>query len=323
MSGPGPLATRSLDHCLGCGSARLVPLPLRYEFRGAFPLVECRDCGLRFLAVQPRGESLAELYAPEYFERDFRCGRSTSAYFTEAAFRAENDSLLDAFDALTRGGARRLLEVGCAGGWLLKRARERGWEVQGVELSPDAVTHARSLGLGVFEGDLLDAGLAGASFDLVYMGDVLEHLPDCRAALDEVARALKAGGHLYLRGPVTTHSLARRLALAVYGLAGATIVLREPPYHLWEFRPRALRGLLARAGLEVVRLRQSKIPPGRAHGEKSALQRAVLFAVDALNLPLTRICGVAGDRVVVIARKPAAARRGVTPLPPISPRSGS
>src|SRR5437867_3448562 len=65
MSGPGPLATRSLDHCLGCGGARLVPLPLRYQFRGAFPLVECRDCGLRFLAVQPSGESLAELYAPE------------------------------------------------------------------------------------------------------------------------------------------------------------------------------------------------------------------------------------------------------------------
>ena len=146
MSGPGPLATRSLDHCLGCGGARLVPLPLRYEFRGAFPLVECRDCGLRFLAVQPRGESLAELYAPEYFERDFRCGRSASAYYSEAAFRAENDSLLDAFDRLARDGARRLLEVGCAGGWLLKRARERGWEVQGVELSPDAVAHARSLG---------------------------------------------------------------------------------------------------------------------------------------------------------------------------------
>ena len=314
MSGPGPLATRTLERCPGCGAADLAPLPLRYEFRGAFPLVECRGCALRFLRVQPVGPALAELYAPEYFERDFRCGRSDSAYFSEAAFREENQALLDAFDALARAAAPRpaspprLLEVGCAGGWLLKHAVERGWEAQGVELSHAAVAHAHGLGLEVFEGDLLAAGFPAARFDVVYMGDVLEHLPDARAALDEVARVLKPGGHLYLRGPVTTHSLARRLALDVYRAAGATIVLREPPYHLWEFTPRSLRGLLARVGLEITRLTQSKIPPGRPHGRKTALERAVLFALDALNLPLTLIFNAAGDRVVLVARKPERTR---------------
>lgn len=306
MSGPGPLRTRSLDRCPACGRADLAPLPLRYEFRGEFPLVECPGCGLRLLQVQPVGESLAQLYAPEYFERDFRCGRSDSAYFSEDAFRAENRALLDAFEPLAPRppAPRRLLEVGCAGGWLLKHAAERGWEPQGVELSADAVAHARSLGLAVFEGDLAGARFPGAAFDLVYMGDVLEHVPDCRATLDEVARVLAPGGHLYLRGPITTHSLARRLALAAYGAAGATIVLREPPYHLWEFRPGPLRDLCARAGLEVVRMAQSKIPPGSPHGEKSPLQRVALAAIDAVNLPLTRAFNVAGDRIVLIARRP-------------------
>ena len=311
MSGPGPLRTRALDRCPGCGMADLTPLPLRYEFRGVFPLVQCMGCGLRFLRVQPAGDSLAELYAPEYFERDFRCGRSDSAYFSEDAFRAENTALLDGFERLTPRSAaaaapapRRLLEVGCAGGWLLKHARERGWEPRGVELSHAAVAHARTLGLEVFEGDLLDAGLPAASVDLVYMGDVLEHLPEARAALDEIARVLRPGGHLYLRGPVTTNSLARRLALAAYHAAGATIVLREPPYHLWEFTPQSLRGLIERAGFEVIRLEQSKIPPGRPHGRKSAFERSALYAIDALNLPLTRLFNVAGDRIVMVARKP-------------------
>jgi SAM-dependent methyltransferase len=307
MSGPGPLRTRSLDRCPACGRADLAPLPLRYEFRGEFPLVECPGCGLRLLQVQPVGESLAQLYAPEYFERDFRCGRSDSAYFSEDAFRAENRALLDAFEPLAPRppAPRRLLEVGCAGGWLLKHARERGWDARGVELSSAAVAHARSLGLEVFEGDLLDARRPAASADLVYMGDVLEHLPDCRAALAEVARVLAPGGHLYLRGPITTNSLARRLALAVYRAAGATIVLREPPYHLWEFTPRSLRDLFRRAGLEVTRLRQSKIPPGRPHGRKSPFERAVLYALDALNLPLTRWFNVAGDRIVMAGRRRA------------------
>src|SRR5439155_10961845 len=159
---------------------------------------------------------------------------------------------------------------------LLKRARERGWRTVGVELSADAVNHARALGLDVRLGTLHEATLPGASFDVVYMGDVLEHVPDCRATLAEVARVLSPGGHAVVRGPITTHSLARRLGLALYALAGRSIVLREPPYHLWEFRPASLARLARAVGLEVVAIEQSKIPPGRPHGRKSAAQALVM-----------------------------------------------
>jgi SAM-dependent methyltransferase len=320
MNDQALLPVRTLDSCVACGGERLRPLPLVYEFRGSFPLVECDDCGLRFLRVQPAGEGLAALYSADYFESDFRCGRSDVAYASEEAFAAENDGLLDAFERLgpdpdprvarvpparesQAREPRRLLELGSAGGWLLKRARERGWQVQGVEFSAEAAERARALGLEVFQGDLLAAGLPADSFDLVYMGDVLEHVPDCKAVLVEAGRLLKAGGHLYLRGPITTNSLARRLALALYGTAGRRIVLREPPYHLWEFTPGPLEHLFASAGLDVVTARQSKIPPGRAHGEKSALQRLAMGVVDAFNLPLTRLLNVAGDRIVMVGRR--------------------
>jgi len=297
-----PLVTRTLDRCLACGSAALRPLPLRYEHRGAFPLVECRDCEMRFLAVQPTPEALTDLYSAEYFERDFRCGRSDAAAFSEEAFRNENADLVAEFERLLPDKGA-LLEVGSAAGWLLAHARDRGWRVRGVELSAEAVAHSRTLGLDVHPGDLASARLPDAAFDLVYMGDVLEHVPDCRAVLAEVARVLRPGGTLYLRGPITTNSLSRRLGLALYGLAGRTIVLHEPPYHLWEFRPGPLRRLFQRVGLEVLLLRQSKIAPGRAHGEKSGLQRGVMAALDVMNVPLTNALNVVGDRVVLVGRK--------------------
>lgn len=297
------MRTRTLDRCLGCGhDGTFRPLAMRYEWQGVpFPAAECPRCGLRFLLVQPEGESLASLYSAEYFETDFRCGRSDTHSFDEASFRAENDGLLDRFEPFR--GAGRLLEVGCASGWLLKHAAARGWTVTGVELSPDAVAHARGLGLDVRQGTLDGAGLAPASFDLLYMGDVLEHVPDCGATLRQVAALLAPGGHFFLRGPITTHSLARSFALAAYGLAGAALVLREPPYHLWEFTPRSLRALVRSAGLELVALEQAKIPPGRAHGRKSALQRAAMAAVDAVNVPITRAFNAFGDRVVLVARR--------------------
>ena len=300
-----PLPTRRLDRCLNCGAQDLRPLPLAYEFRGRFPAVRCPGCGLFFLAVQPTAEGLAELYSAAYFESDFRCGRSEVAYADEAAFRAENAGLLAAFDAIVPPGAtpRRLLEVGCAGGWLLKHARERGWEVKGVELSADAAARARALGLDVFHGDLAGAAYPAASFDLVYMGDVLEHVPDCRAVLAEVARVLVPGGRLFLRGPITTHSLARRLALGVCGATGRTIVLREPPYHLWEFRPASLERLLEATGFRLDSMQQSKIPPGRTHGRKSPLERAAMLTLDAVNAPITAALNAFGDRVQLVARR--------------------
>jgi SAM-dependent methyltransferase len=303
---PAPvLETRALDHCLACGGRALSRRALRYEYRETrFPLVECETCGMRFLGVQPTGASLAGLYAEPYFESDFRCGRSTATSFDDAAFAAENDALLDAFTAL--GPPGRLLEVGCAAGRLLERAAARRWKVKGIEPSHAAATFARSLGLDVFEGELASAHLPEASVDLVYMGDVLEHVPDCRATLEEVRRVLAPGGVLYLRGPITTHSLARSLALGLYGAMGREIVLREPPYHLWEFTPRALERLARATGFEAVRLRQAKIPPGGARGGRGGFQRAAMAAIDAVNLPLTAAFNVRGDRVVMTARRPAA-----------------
>lgn len=301
-----PFQTRELTQCLGCGGKRIVPLPMRYEHLArSFPAARCLDCDLRFLRVQPAGESLARLYWAEYFSVDYRCGRSDTHSFDESAFRAENSGLLARFEPLKPAtGPARLLEVGCASGWLLKHASERGWQVRGIELSEHAVIHARGLGLDVVQGALEDAKCAEGSADLIYMGDVLEHVPDCGATMHEVARVLAPGGSFFLRGPITTHSLARRAGLALYGALGRDIVLREPPYHLWEFTPRSLERLMQSVGLEVTAMEQAKIPPGRPHGNKNAAQAVVMGAIDALNVPLTRLFNAFGDRVVMVARKP-------------------
>jgi SAM-dependent methyltransferase len=296
-----PIATVPLDRCRACDSRYLAPRALRYEYRGAsFPLVECRVCGMRFLSVQPAPEAFAELYSAEYFVSDYRCGRSDAPYEDERAFRVEDDGLLGEFAKLGPPGA--LLEIGAAGGWLLRHAKERGWRAQGVEISSAGVEHARSLGLTVFHGDLHAAAFPTGAFDLVYMGDVLEHVPDCRATLIEVRRVLRPGGHLYLRGPITTNSLARSIGLAVYGTFGRTIVLHEPPYHLWEFRPASLERLCRRAGMDPVSLVQSKIPPGRTHGRKTALEAFAMNTLDAVNVPITKAFNARGDRAVLIAR---------------------
>src|SRR5439155_8827420 len=98
--------TRALDCCLACGSRSLARVAMRYEWQGGrFRAARCRGCGMLFLAVQPAGADLARMYSAEYFEQDFRCGRSDARATDEAAFRSENDGLLDRFESW-RGESR-------------------------------------------------------------------------------------------------------------------------------------------------------------------------------------------------------------------------
>src|SRR5262249_20591793 len=129
-------------------------------------------------------------------------------YIEQADERIANAG--DLLDLLPRGG--RLLEIGCACGFLLVAARDRGFAVTGVEMSKWASEHARSqYGLDVRCARLEDLALPADGFDVAVMADVIEHLTEPRRTLAEVRRLLKPGGRLLLLTP-DVGSLAARIA---------------------------------------------------------------------------------------------------------------
>lgn len=311
-----PMETVPLPRCPRCGRSRdgrgaaYRPLPFAYRHAGtSFPGGECPDCGLRGLVVQPAEHEFARLYEREYFAGgDARCGHVGDYFAERASLLAEAAALVaDTLEPARAPGVApgRLLELGAASGVVLEAARARGWSVQGVEYSADAAAEAIARDLPVFVGPLAAAGLSDDAYDVAFAGDVLEHVPDPAAVLRELARVLAPGGALVLRGPMATHSLARSLALAVLGATGRTWWLDEPPYHLWEFTPGPLAGLVADAGLVVESFAQAKTPPGRTR-RRGALTRLALDTVDAFNVAWTRATNRRGDRCTLIARKAAA-----------------
>ncbi len=293
-----------LAACPLCGSPSFRELPFEYRHGGAtFPGGECVKCGLRGLTVQPAPEEFPRLYAREYFEGgDVRCGHVGDYFAERPALLLDGAHLAAWFESLHGGKPGRLLEVGCASGAVLEAAAHRGWTVQGVEYSADAAADARAHGVPVFLGGLHDAALPAGSYDVVFMGDVLEHVPDPAATLHEVSRLLTPGGALALRGPMATHSIARQLGLGVMRVLGRRLVLDEPPYHLWEFEPKTLTALARDAGLEVETLRQSKTPPSL--GKRRGARALAVAGLDGLNAAWTALTGALGDRCTLVARKP-------------------
>jgi SAM-dependent methyltransferase len=159
----------------------------------------------------------------------------------------------------------RLLDIGCGAGNLLLAARNNGWQAQGLDVSPHAVKHVRDLGFEVFHGELRDAQLPEAHFDVITAAELLEHLPDPRAELQEIARLLRPGGLFW-----TTTPHARGLAARVLGLKWRCIL---PPEHLQLFSVRGLRSLMLDVGFRGIRLQTTGSNPieiwNEARGNKT------------------------------------------------------
>lgn len=262
--------------------------------------MECTHCGIIFIHPQPTAEELAQLYSREYFKGDFRCGHAGS-YFDEGNLsRLADRSLLERIKTHVPSG--HFLEIGCAGGAFLNAAREAGFDVAGVEYSDEAAAFARQrFHLEVAVGDLTDARYAASSFDVAFMGDVLEHLRDPVATLRETRRILRPGGLLVIHCPMQTNTLFSRAGFLAYSILGKKATVHLPPYHLFEYRPESMRYLLRMCGFDITLLKEALIEPADVTLRGPLGQRIGKKIFQYPNSWLTAAIGRYGDRVEVFA----------------------
>jgi 2-polyprenyl-3-methyl-5-hydroxy-6-metoxy-1,4-benzoquinol methylase len=111
------------------------------------------------------------------------------------------------------GESRRVLELGCATGYMSEVLRARGCYVVGVERDPlmAEVAEQRCDRLIVGDLDLLDLAeeLAGERFDVIVAADVLEHLRDPLQVLRSLRPLLAEGGYLVASIPNVAHGSVR------------------------------------------------------------------------------------------------------------------
>lgn len=160
---------------------------------------------------------------------------------------------LDILEVASRHlSGRRVLDVGCGTGDFVAFLNAQGLEADGIEPSIQAVEVARMRGLSVraetIEG-CVDAVVAGATapYDMVSMLCVLEHIPDPRAMLTTVRRALAPGGVLCIKVP-NDFSTLQRAAQAVNGAEDWWIAV---PDHVNYFSADSLTVLLEQSGFRV------------------------------------------------------------------------
>jgi 2-polyprenyl-3-methyl-5-hydroxy-6-metoxy-1,4-benzoquinol methylase len=163
--------------------------------------------------------------------------------------------------------AGRVLDLGCAQGNFGLLLAEVGYEVVAVDLRLPFLQYARlkyergSFHMASASGDALPFLASG--FDLVIWGEVIEHVAFPEQFLAEIARVLRAGGHLLLTTP---NGSRLHTGLPTFDAVGDRQRLAEHQFrpdadgHLFLFRRAELRRLLAGNGFQVLQHAFSATP---------------------------------------------------------------
>ncbi len=216
---------------------------LRLRFKdhpGWFQLWQCRGCGLIFNWPRLPDDALHGQYDGDYYffhqPPARRWSRTTQIY-------------LEQLLPLESAPARTLLDVGCGRGDLLALARARGWQVCGLELSPQAAREARrEHGLDVRVGTVESHAGALGRFDAVICTDVIEHVASPRRFVQGLHRLVRPGGHAIVETP-NWGSAWRRL--------GGPAWLGLNRFHIYLFNAHNLRRLMTVCGFHHCRARTS------------------------------------------------------------------
>jgi len=218
--------------CVACNLCqRTVTRP--FTQREGMQVVQCVKCQLVY--VNPRRDADA-IY--QHYNSD-QSSRIQYYLDVEIADRRTFTEILHLAEQLLpqRG---TLLDIGPNIGTCLTLARSRGWETYGVEINAEAVRYCREKrGLNVIAGALNAHTYSENTFDIVLMGDVIEHLRDPLGLMCVVSSILKPGGVVIISTPNIAERAARVLQIT-------------PAEHLYYFSPATMSDLLQKAGLDII-----------------------------------------------------------------------
>ncbi|MCC6572378.1 MAG: class I SAM-dependent methyltransferase [Planctomycetes bacterium] len=247
---PSDIPTEEIP-CPCCGGKDFTPEAEGRDFEYAtswqtWRFCRCSACQCLFLNPRPKLDQFARIYPPWYYSLGGEGGG-----FVDAVWRFLQRRKARSYLRLTGKKSGRALDVGCGDGRFLAsvaRAAGKIWRCEGVEVGENGGRAARKAGITVHAGLVEDLPLERGSYDLVWMQQVIEHVPFPPKTLARVQELLAPGGTLILETPDLGGWDARLFRRRYWG--GYHF-----PRHFVLWDRAGLRKIVEGAGLKVTRQR--------------------------------------------------------------------
>lgn len=176
-----PQNYRDRDFTVEVFSARRLPDKIHYQ------LVSCLRCGLVRSTPVISNDELNHLYQDSKLTYDREVNNLTETYVS---------ALKIILNKLEKKAV--ILEIGCGNGFVLQALEKKGYKnVFGVEPSKDAVEKSGKLKSRIVQSFFKKNLFKRETFDLIFIFQTLDHIPNPTEFLDECYRVLKSGGYIF------------------------------------------------------------------------------------------------------------------------------
>lgn len=177
-----------------------------YEPLATDPRLRRHDLGFLELADKPSQEELLNYYQNKYYQNESGNYRKTYSELEHAVISlriAQRARQITLFRGEAPG---TLLDVGCGEGFVLRHFANLGWSVSGLDFSKAGVEIMNpECASYVSQGDVFDLLnkkiQANQNYDLVWLGNVLEHVLDPIALLHSLRKLVNSSGLLLITVP--------------------------------------------------------------------------------------------------------------------------
>lgn len=251
--------------CQVCGSKNSIIIGYQ---KPKYRLLKCTTCGLVYVNPLPNKQELEDYY------NGFKPNAENVSRIKELYPYVKYSVcqlILNAYEINKTPLPIRFLDLAGGGGLYAKAAKEMGCEVWFMDLDPEAVEFADSIGLNVISGDAncIQDFFSACSFDIILAQQIIEHVRSPKDFLEGIHFALKPNGVAILStpnnnglehysNPYLAASYIYRLAANNPQMSKLSIIKKmvknnwmyvDPPRHLYAFNQYNLQLLLKKAGL--------------------------------------------------------------------------
>jgi len=190
-------------------------------------------------------------------------------------------------------GVKRLLDIGCGAGLYLDYLKNKGYSVEGIELSPWGYNIAKNkLGLKVHNDLIENLEPPKVKFDVITLYDVIEHTTNPNTFLQEIKKWLKKDGLMIINVPNIDSKISKH--------AGKYWNKLSPPDHTLHFNEKSISYLLNKNGYYPFVISTNSGNPGESLSQitlafwiyLSKYSKKISKALNKMNKPYSKNKGV-------------------------------
>jgi 2-polyprenyl-3-methyl-5-hydroxy-6-metoxy-1,4-benzoquinol methylase/RimJ/RimL family protein N-acetyltransferase len=218
--------------------------------------IRLHPIGFLEITKKPSKEELRIYYAERYFQKNQ--GNYRVEYSPEERAYIENKLAQRAqiVNKMMHGRVGSMLDVGCGEGFAMAYFHRHGWTVEGMDYSQSGVEAMNPQCMSALTTGDVDTLLqhkitTGRKYDLIWLSNVLEHVPDSISLMSQMHELLNQAGVLVVTVPNDFSPIQRELIRQGHITDEFWVA---PPDHLSYFNESSLRRIGAATGYQIQHL---------------------------------------------------------------------